>query len=82
MDPALAFDPKVAAAKIGVSLPTLRRLLQRREIAFSRVGRRVVIRACDLEQFLAANRVSASLPTPREAPCGDPADSGTGVNRG
>jgi excisionase family DNA binding protein len=48
-----------AAQSLGVAVPTLRRWLARRLIAFSRCGRRIVIDPNDLEQFLSEHRVEA-----------------------
>ncbi|MGH9475065.1 MAG: helix-turn-helix domain-containing protein [Terriglobales bacterium] len=60
MEELIAFSPQLAAAKIGISLATMRRLLARREIGYSRVGRRLVLSIADLEAYLNARHVPAS----------------------
>jgi len=43
----------------------LRRLVQERRIAFSRVGRSIVLSASDIEAYVEGNRVEPPMRTPR-----------------
>lgn len=43
----------------------LRRLIQERRIAFSRVGRNVVVSETDIDSYLEANRVEPTTRSPR-----------------
>lgn len=49
-------DLREAARLLGVSVWTIRRLIDRRALTPIRVGRRVLIEASTLEAFIAANR--------------------------
>lgn len=49
-----ALDYRAAAAFLSVSPTTLRRAVAAGELRATRVGRRVVFRVADLEEFLAA----------------------------
>jgi excisionase family DNA binding protein len=56
------FTLQQAAAHYPVfTIRLLRRLVQERRIAFSRVGRRIVLAEADIEAYVEANRVE--LPT-------------------
>jgi len=46
------------AERLGVSVPTVRRLLKLRELGFTRIGRRVTIPAAEVERY-AAERFTA-----------------------
>ncbi len=50
-------DLKTAAARLGLSVSALRRMMLRREIAFYRVGKRILFNGSELDAFLAAHRV-------------------------
>ncbi|MFN8550421.1 MAG: helix-turn-helix domain-containing protein [Candidatus Obscuribacterales bacterium] len=43
---------------LGISTKTVRRLLDRREIAFVKVNRRVLVRLSDVEDFVKSRSVS------------------------
>jgi excisionase family DNA binding protein len=47
------------ARVLGVSVFMVRSLLRQRRLAYHRVGRRIVIDAADIEQFLRRHRVEA-----------------------
>ena len=49
-----ALDYRAAAAHLALSTTTLRRAVAAGELRATRVGRRVVFRVADLEEFLAA----------------------------
>ena len=51
---ALALDYRAAAAFLSVSPTTLRRAVDAGELRPTRLGRRVVFRVADLEEYLAA----------------------------
>jgi len=51
-----------AAAILGVSVFTVRKLIRERAVPFYRVGRRVVLDAEDLERYLRVHRVEAREP--------------------
>jgi len=56
----LTFDLKDGAARLGIKPLTLRqKAVYAREIAFYRVGRRLVFRLSDLEEYMARCRVPA-----------------------
>jgi excisionase family DNA binding protein len=48
-----------AADILGISRFTLRAWLRQRRLPFHRIGRRIVLDLCDLDQFLMDNRVEA-----------------------
>ena len=48
-----------AAAQLGVGVPTLRRMIARRQIAHCRLNRRVTLLAGDIAAYIAAHRVPA-----------------------
>jgi len=52
MTPRLAYSVGEAAELLGVSVRTVRYLLQQGRLGFCRLGRRVVIRQADLDQLL------------------------------
>jgi excisionase family DNA binding protein len=55
---------KDAARYIGISVPNLWRLTRTRQVAHTRVGRRVVFDTRDLDSFLRARRVEARPDSP------------------
>lgn len=52
-------DVRTAAHELGVSIPMIRVLIRRGELATYRVGRRVVIDPADLDDYLRRCRVPA-----------------------
>ncbi len=54
------FDTEAAAARLGVSPRTVRRLVAQRAVTHYRVGRLVRFRPSDLDAFLAAGRCEAA----------------------
>jgi excisionase family DNA binding protein len=59
VEPSLYLRPHEAAELLGVSRRTLSNLQRRRAIGFSRLGRVVVFRRCDIEAALQRHRVNA-----------------------
>ena len=57
---ATALSVAQAAAQLGVGIPTLRRMIARRQIAHVRLNRRVTLLADDIRDYLAAHRVPAA----------------------
>jgi excisionase family DNA binding protein len=53
------FDVVEAARRLGLSKYTVRSLIRRRRLPAYRIGRRVVLDADDVADFLAAHRVPA-----------------------
>ena len=49
--------PREVANLLGVSLPTVYRLIDRREIAFMRVGGRLRFSRADVESYIAERRI-------------------------
>jgi excisionase family DNA binding protein len=48
-----AMGIKAVAKELGISVPSVRRLLKARELGHTRIGRRVVIPAAEVERFQA-----------------------------
>ncbi|MGC8876837.1 helix-turn-helix domain-containing protein [Thermus sp.] len=57
LDRKLALSPQEAAELLGVSLPTVRKLLFMGRIRFTRAGRRILIPIAALEAFLNGEEV-------------------------
>ncbi|WP_081593788.1 excisionase family DNA-binding protein [Thermus oshimai] len=57
MDRKMALSPQEAADILGVSLPTVRKLLFTGRIRFARAGRRILIPVSALEAFLNGEEV-------------------------
>jgi excisionase family DNA binding protein len=57
MDRKIAISPQEAADILGVSLPTVRKLLFTGRIRFARAGRRILIPVSALEAFLNGEEV-------------------------
>ncbi len=51
------FRPSDVPSRYGLSLPYIRKLIQRRQVPVYRIGRAVLIKRDDFEVFLAARRV-------------------------
>lgn len=51
-------SPAAAAKWLGISMTTMRTMLREHRLPYSKVGRRIIIRAADLEALLDATRVS------------------------
>ena len=58
--PAAALSVSQAAAQLGVGVPTLRRMIARRQISHVRLNRRVTLLPDDIRDYLAAHRVPAA----------------------
>jgi excisionase family DNA binding protein len=57
------FSLREVAEMLNVSVDCLRTLLEKRRLAFNKVGGRIRIAESDLEAFLARNRVAAHSET-------------------
>jgi len=53
-------DLKYAAVFLGLSPHTVRSLARRRQLAHFRIGRRLIFKLADLEQYLDRHRVEAT----------------------
>jgi excisionase family DNA binding protein len=63
----MVFNKKSAAEYCGISIETLDRFKDSGRLGFTRIGKRVVFRQIELDQFLAALTVPAkTVPTLRE----------------
>jgi excisionase family DNA binding protein len=54
-----ALSVAAGAAELGVGIPTLRKMITRRQIPHVRVNRRVLLLRDDIRAYLAAHRVPA-----------------------
>lgn len=48
-----ALGIKAVAKELGISAPSVRRLLKRQELGHAKIGRRIVIPAAEIERFQA-----------------------------
>ncbi len=55
----LLFDEGVTAKRLGIGHSTLKLLRQGGKITFVRIGRRILYRLSDIENFIARNGVQA-----------------------
>lgn len=59
-EPCEALSVADAAKLMTVGVPTLRKMIARREIPHCRLGRRIALLADDIRDYLAAHRIPAS----------------------
>jgi excisionase family DNA binding protein len=62
MTPRLAYSLPDAAQALGLSVRSLRYLMQQRKLGYARIGRRVLIPASELERLLRRASVKATEP--------------------
>ena len=53
------------AAELGVGIPTLRKMIARRQIPHVRLNRRVLLLRDDIREYLAAHRIPAAGEPPQ-----------------
>ena len=58
----MAFNKKQAAAYCGISVETLDKYRDSGKLGFTRIGKRIVFRQIELDQFLASLTIPAKTP--------------------